>query len=297
MAKLSAHVKQLAAADRWTYRASRQSATEPAAWAALALTAHGHVEAALRPARWLADLQQDSGAVGITANDLAPCWPTSLSLWCWAALDRAQGSSEFQQNIRAAAEWSLADRGKSAPQSSHIGHNTELVGWSWAADTHSWLEPTCMFVLGLRAAGHDAHPRVREGVQLIVDRLLPDGGANYGNTIVLGQPLVPHVQPTGLAMLALGGEPSSDSRISRSLDYLRTSIDPELASPSLAFAGLGLAAMGRRNAQSDQIIHDALDAPHAAEPLSTFEQALLLLALAPNAAMDGASAEPLGETL
>lgn len=297
MANIATHVELLAVADRWTYRASRQSATEPAAWTALALTAHGELEAALRPARWLAELQQDDGAVGITANDTTPCWPTSLALWSWAALDGAQGSVEFRQHIDAAAEWSLANRGKSAPQSSHIGHNTELVGWSWAADTHSWLEPTCMFVLGLRAAGQNAHPRVREGVQLIVDRLLPDGGANYGNTIVLGQPLVPHVQPTGLAMLALGGEPNSDSRISKTLDYLQSSITSDLASTSLAFAGLGLAAMGRRDAEIDRILHEALDRPHSADPLSTFEQALLLLALAPNATLNGSIAEPRGETL
>ena len=33
--------------------------------------------------------------------------------------------------------------------------------------------------------------RTREGVRLLRDRLLPDGGCNYGNTTVLGQTLSP----------------------------------------------------------------------------------------------------------
>jgi hypothetical protein len=156
-----------------------------------------------------------------------------------------------------------------------------LIGWSWAADTHSWLEPTCMFVMGLRAAGFGEHKRVREGVRLIVDRLLPDGGANYGNTIVLGQPLVAHVQPTGLALLALGGEEVTDDRIGKSLNYLTRSIGPQTAAPSLALACLGLAAHGRRPAAADEWIAAALDQRNPGL-LAAYEQALLLFAAAPS---------------
>jgi hypothetical protein len=297
MPNLSIYIERLAAAEHWTYRASSQSGAEPAAWTALALAAHGDIEAALRPARWLARLQQDNGSVGISASDATPCWPTSLALWSWAAVERARGNDEFRSCIDGAVEWALTNRGKAAPRSSHIGHDTELVGWSWAAETHSWLEPTSMFVIGLREAGHNEHPRVREGIRLIVDRLLPDGGANYGNTIVLGQPLVPHVQPTGLAMLALGAEVSNDPRINKSLDYLQSSISRELAAPSLAFACLGLAANGRRDPQVDNILHGALGSSESIEQLSVFEQALLLLALAPRATVNGADAEHRGEVL
>jgi hypothetical protein len=280
MPPFEAHVDRLAAATHWTYRASEQSSTEPTAWAALALLAHGRMADALRPAKWLASLQQIDGSIGVNEAEADPRWPTSLALWAWSAFDGATGEGAFHKQIEAAVSWSLADRGKSAPRSPQIGHDTELVGWSWAAATHSWLEPTCFFLLGLRAAGFKDHPRVREGVRLIVDRLLPDGGANYGNTIVLGQPLLPHVQPTGVAMLALAGEKLSDARISKSLDYLERSLGREMAPASLSFACLGLAVHGRRIGAAEEWLASALDETKRG-PLAVYEQALLLLAATP----------------
>jgi hypothetical protein len=208
----------------------------------------------------------------------------------WRAMESTASAFGFAKHIERAATWSLAARGKTAPRSSHVGHDTELVGWSWAADTHSWLEPTCMFVMGLRAAGFNDHPRVREGVRLIVDRLLPDGGANYGNTIVLGQPLVAHVQPTGLALLALGGEGVDDPRIGKSLDYLSSTINPEMAAPSLAMALAGLTAHGRRPAAADEWIIQAL-AEREASSLAVYEQALLLFAAATSPLTDLAAGQ------
>src|SRR2546428_787916 len=84
------------------------------------------------------------------------------------------------------------------------------------------LAATAMHVLALKAAGHRDHPRTREAVRLLIDRLLPGGGCNYGNTIVLGQELRPQLQPTGLAMLALAGETDPDGRVAMSLAYLKS---------------------------------------------------------------------------
>ena len=281
MSAFTPHLERLAAATRWNYRASRESSAEPAAWAAIALAAHGLHDAAARPAQWLAGLQQSDGSVGVSESQDDPRWPTSLAMLAWHAAAGDAATRRFAEHVERAATWSLAARGKTAPRSSHVGHDTQLTGWSWAADTHSWLEPTCMFVMGLRAAGFDDHQRVREGVRLIVDRLLPDGGANYGNTIVLGQPLVAHVQPTGLALLALGGEEIADDRIGKSLEYLAASIGPQTAAPSLALACLGLAAHGRRPAAADEWITGAL-AQRDAALLAVYEQSLLLLAAAPS---------------
>jgi hypothetical protein len=277
--QLLRYVDDLAASESWSYRASTETASEPAAWTAIALAAYGRSEAAVRPARWLASLQQPSGAVGVSAKEPEPCWPTSLAILAWKTVASAAGG-EFDKSFRIARNWSLASAGKTAPRSTHVGHDTELVGWSWAAETHSWLEPTCMFVMGLRAAGDGDHPRVREGVKLIVDRLLPQGGANYGNTIVLGQPLVPHVQPTGLAMLALCGESADDVRVDKSLDYLAGRIDARTSAPSLAMACLGLAAHGQRPAACEEWIARSLEEPRR-RPLAALEKSLLLLAAAP----------------
>jgi hypothetical protein len=275
---LSRHIERLAAADRWAYAASQNSAAEPAAWAALALLAQGDVAAALRPAQWLARLQQADGAVGVSAAEAEPRWPTSLAMLTWCAWDRTAGATRFTEHIARAARWSLADRGETSPRSAMIGHNTTLTGWSWATNTHSWLEPTCFFVLALRAAGYGQHARTLEGAQLVLDRLLPAGGANYGNTIVLGQPLLPHVEPTGVAMWALAGEQPSDQRVEKSLDYLEREIGPALAPASLAFACLGLTAHGRRPSGAEAWCVQALEGVAVGAPLGVYEQSLLLLA-------------------
>jgi hypothetical protein len=279
MPSLEEHLDRLTAAEQWTYRASRQSCSEPAAWTALALCAHGRIDDALRPAQWLAKIQQRDGSIGISASEAEPRWPTSLAIWGWSALDAAGQKPRFTGNIERAVAWSLADHGKAAPRSPQIGHDTELVGWSWAAATHSWLEPTCFFVLGLSASGQGEHPRVREGVRLIADRLLPDGGANYGNTIVLGQALLPHLQPTGVAMMALTGERLGDSRIEKSLNYLERSLNAETAPTSLSFGCLGLSAHGRSISTAAEWLPAALNETRRGA-LAEYEIALLLLAAA-----------------
>lgn len=280
MSYIRDHLLQLAAATRWTYGTSTESAAEPAAWAALALSAHGMVDAAREPATWLAEVQQSSGAIGVSASQDEPCWPTSLAMLAWSAVDRAAEANQFHDNIQRAAAWSLASRGEPGPRSPMIGHDTKLVGWSWAAGTHSWLEPTCYFTLGLAAAGYGEHPRTEEGRRLVLDRLLPDGGANYGNTLVLGQQLLPHVQPSGVAVLALAGLSLADGRIARTLDYLGVAVEAETSPASLSFACLGLAAHDRRPAGAKAWLTAALENA-GGDPLAEYERALLLLAAQP----------------
>lgn len=280
MPEVQNHLQRLAAATRWAYGAAAQSSAEPAAWAALALAAHGLTDAALGPARWLASIQQPSGAVGVSAAQDEPRWPTGLAMLAWSAVDRLGGTSAFKGNIQRAAAWSLEARGETGPRSPMIGHDTTLVGWSWAADTHSWLEPTSFFTMGLTAAGYGSHPRTVEGRRLVLDRLLPAGGANYGNTIVLGQQLLPHVQPSGVAMLALAGQSANDSRIERTLSFLEACAAAETAPASLSFACLGLAAHRRRPPAADGWL-DAAFLRDAETPLAEYERALLLLAAQP----------------
>ena len=59
---------------------------------------------------------------------------------------------------------------------------------------------------------------------LLLDRQLPSGGCNYGNTSVLGQMLRPHVQPTCVALLALAKEQDQGSRIAKSVSWLRKAL-------------------------------------------------------------------------
>jgi hypothetical protein len=158
-----------------------------------------------------------------------------------------------------------------------FGHDTTLVGWSWAEGTHSWVEPTALQVVALRTAGHGQHPRVREAVRLLLDRQLPAGGWNYGNTLVMGNTLPPHVQPTGIALLALAGEPAARGRIERSLTYLRQTVNESTATVSLAWALLGLAAHGQSPAPAAEWLERAFRRT-AQRDCSPYKYALLGLA-------------------
>ena len=81
----------------------------------------------------------------------------------------------------------------------------ERVGWPWAEGTFAWVEPTAWAVLALRAAGQGQHPRVIEGVSLLLDRAFDAGGINYGNRRVLGAMTEPIPGPTAIMLLALQG--------------------------------------------------------------------------------------------
>jgi hypothetical protein len=267
----------LAARRAWTYRASRAGAAEPAALAALALTAWDRCDDAKQPAAWLADVQQADGSVAVFATETEPRWPTSLAVLAWAAVNRSHESAPFSDAIERAAQWCLADCGNPGKRSPKFGHDPTIVGWSWAENTASWLEPTCFHVLSLSAIGRRDHPRTQEGRRLIVDRLLPDGGANYGNTLVLGQKLVPHPAPTGVAMVALAGNPCDDPRVNCSLDYLDGALERGMTPMSLSWSVMGLTAHNRRPANADEFLDAAL-ADDRWQPLSANEASLLLMA-------------------
>jgi len=274
-------VTRLAAVVPGGYHVTGPAATEPTALAGLALCAHGKLDRARRAADWLAELQARDGSIGVTAAQPSPCWPTSLAILLWQAIDSRVPSPLYERNINLAVAWALADHGRPNRRQPHVGHDTTLIGWSWVADTHSWLEPTAWFVLALKAVGQSDHRRTREAVRLLVDRLLPNGGANYGNTIVLGQPLLPHVQPTGLAMMALAGEGYDDRRIELSLEYLERELLPRTATASLCYGLLGLDAHGRKTEERNAWLRQAYERVRERES-NPYQLALISLATATN---------------
>jgi hypothetical protein len=224
--------------------------TEPTALGGLALAAHARLEMAERAADWLANLQSPDGSVGVSPTRPTPCWPTSLAILLWQAVRSTTGTDKYTLAIDRAIQWTLTQRGRTQQRGISAQHDSTLVGWSWAANTHSWIEPTAMFVIALKATGNHDHARTREAVRLISDRLLPMGGCNYGNTIVLGQVLLPHVQPTGLAMMALAGEENHSPHIELSLKYLQRELCEATTTSSLCYGVLGLAAHGRASVES-----------------------------------------------
>jgi hypothetical protein len=162
----------------------------------------------------------------------------------WSASENAH--TDYAQRIEDALKWLLGFRSTPIqPNPEVYGHNTTRIGWSWVENTHAWVEPTAYAVLALRAGGESLHPRVREGVQLILDRSIPGGGWNYGNPRVYANTLRPFPGPTGIALTALADEPS-ESRIAAGIAYLHQQL-PRIRSPiSLAWGLMGLTAWKER---------------------------------------------------
>jgi hypothetical protein len=125
-----------------------------------------------------------------------------------------------------------------------LAHDTFLKGWPWVAGTHSWIEPTALGVVALRATGFGRHDRVREAILMMLDRQLPHGGWNYGNTLVFGQELHPMPESTGAALAGLAGQVPQD-KVALSLEYLLGTVNRLRTPLSLGWGLLGLKAWGR----------------------------------------------------
>ena len=107
----------------------------------------------------------------------------------------------------ATAETLLGIRGKAVDADPEVADmcdiDVSLTGWPWGEGTFSWVEPTAWACLVLTRLGYGDHPRVREGEKLLLDRAFDDGGANYGNRMILGRMTEPIPGPTALMLIAL----------------------------------------------------------------------------------------------
>src|SRR5206468_3578525 len=74
---------------------------------------------------------------------------------------------------------------------------------------------------------------------------------------VLGQFIRPHIEPTGIGLIALAGETDPSSRIAKSIAWLRRSIGPETTPLSLAWGLLGLRAHGVMLSPADDWLSSA----------------------------------------
>jgi len=257
------------------YYAAQHPASEPTALAALALVAKGRNTEARTACRWLTEIQAEEGSVGVRKDAATPRWPTALAVLAWLA--QADERDSYRPHIKKALAWSLSLKGEALEPTGVLGHDVTLQGWPWVEGTHSWIEPTAFQVTALRAAGRQDHPRTREAMRLLIDRQLRSGGCNYGNTSVLGQRLLPHVQPTGIAMTALAGESDHHGRVQRSLGYLSEAVGIETTTTSLCWGLIGLAAHGLNPAEADRWLAAAsrrLDKQQE----SPYQRALLVLA-------------------
>lgn len=225
---------------------SRWSA-EPTAIAALAATTQGWQTPATAAVTHLLDAQLPNGCVSVSLNDQGPFWPTSLAYLAWQCYRKTWPETPVTTRCitacQRAIDYLLSTRGERIDHNENVGHDTQLIGWPWVDGTHSWVEPTSLAVMALRHAGLPQHLRTVEACELLVDRWLPEGGANYGNTFVLGQTLRPHVLPSALSVLALSRIAPLPQRLSDTVAYLRSELKQTLGIVSLSWTVLALAAV------------------------------------------------------
>jgi hypothetical protein len=209
------------------------------AWAALALAKNGINNRFSDAGRaFLAASQLGDGRIALQgANDAY--WPTSIAVLAW------QGNGQFDRPKNRAIKFLLETKGKHWPKNtkSPVAHDLSIVGWPWIAGTHSFVEPTSLALLALEVTGQSGYPRFQEGVRMLLDRQLPKGGWNYGNTLVYGKELYPFADSTGIVLAALAGHAAKD-QIKSSISYLSTQVEQCRTPLSLAWALFGLGAWG-----------------------------------------------------
>lgn len=183
--------------------------------------------------------QSDDGRVAVSSEHPDSFWPTALAVLAW------QDAPAYADAQKQAVKFLLETTGVHyRSQSSEVaGHDAAIKGWPWVANTHSWIEPTVLSVIALEAAGYGQHDRVQEALRMILNRQLPHGGWNYGNTLVFGRELRPMPESTGTALSGLAGHVERGV-VARSLDYLQGEINALRTPVSLGWGLLGLAAWG-----------------------------------------------------
>ena len=97
-------IDRLATQTPGGYSADGEAASEPTALAGLALLADGRRHAAKLAADWLVDRQAEDGSIGVSASQSSPCWPTSLAMLVWQAVQSADESDTYAGRIDRARE-------------------------------------------------------------------------------------------------------------------------------------------------------------------------------------------------
>jgi len=258
----------------WGYHPGGAPFAEPTALATLALVAHQRPPAS----RHLASIQQTDGAVGLSAKLAFPRWPTPLAILAWLA---DEGEPE---RIARACDYLLTVEGATFPNDDTVGQNTEIVGWPWVAETHSWLEPTSYCLIALGLAGHGTHARVQEGQRLILDRICAGGGWNYGCPAQLGNAAQAFPAPTGIALLALRDR-RDDTALASSVRFLASRVSATRSPVSLSWGLLGLAAAERLPAKHETWLEESFGLLQR-RGFRVLEAALLLLAAQPGRALE-----------
>jgi len=201
----------------WGYAPDQPAHPEPTCLALLALARHPERFAAVIEAgrSWLRQCASDDGIYRLGRGRSEAIWPTALVLFTQATL----GDTDDSLQQTAAALLSCKGRLPDTRDEDISDIDDRLIGWPWAEGNFSWVEPTAWACLALHRVGQGRHPRVEEGLKLLRDRILEQGGVNYGNRRIFGISLEPIPTPTALMLLALQGR-EDEPDLAASIEYM-----------------------------------------------------------------------------
>ena len=210
----------------WAYYSNKAASIEPTCLALLALK-NSKYESSKEFSDAVCFLQSCIGPNGIVVPPNGrpeAFWVTSIVLFTFVKLNLSASVVSSMASILLEIKGTVT-KNNQALEIHAKGINPQVMGWPWSLKTFSWVEPTAWAVLSLRLAGLQDNPRVIEGLEFLLDRLMDEGGANYGNKTVLGKLLDPVPGPTALCLLALNGTKESiNPKVQASISYLKQSI-------------------------------------------------------------------------
>lgn len=211
----------------WSYVPEQVAQLEPTCLALLALSleADKYQNLIQKGLLFLDRCAAPDGSYRLANGRQEAIWPTAQVLFVKAALQSplAPGGEGALDKTAAFLLQSRGQMPKNCENDELHDINLKLVGWPWAENNFSWTEPTVWACLALRSRGLEQHPRVQEGLQMLLDRAMDEGGINYGNRRILGRSTEPIPGPSALMLLAVQGQ--QHPRIAAAAQYLVKQLD------------------------------------------------------------------------
>jgi hypothetical protein len=213
----------------WGYRGAAPSATEPTAFAVLALSAAGAPQspACARGVDWLKTRQRSDGGWPPRQEVAQSTWVTALPLLFPVSL-------RARLNAPAAVDWILEQSGRESSFVQRlrmrllglsIGVDDSNPGWPWYPETAAWVTPTALTILALEKVQREkpapaVEQRCSSGRAFLLARRCVDHGWNHGSTQALGYHGASYPETTGLALLALHGASGLEESIAAAQRHL-----------------------------------------------------------------------------
>jgi len=236
----------------WSFGGSRQASIEATCLGGMAL-AWGRQSGIGSAVRFLLDSQRGAGGWPAFEGDPEPSWTTALALCTLTSVNDLSDACER------ALKWLLSARGKEGhwfwrwkfkTADREVRFDPDKYGWPWCPGAGSWVIPTAFSVVAIKQftvcnRSEASEDRIRLGVEMLLDRACVGGGWNSGNSVVYGVPLLPHVEATAIALLALQDEPRGKI-VKASLNWLESRAAQIESVSSLSWCILTLFVYQRR---------------------------------------------------